>query len=1750
MRTKIFLLTILGIGISTLTMAQSDWIWLKQFTQSPNPNLNNELGIAQVQYSSSGNIYVYGSYKATLTIDETTKVGFPDASSTKLDIFLAKFDPNGNLLWINTIGGSGGDSPDAIVVDSYENVYITGFYQGTCDFGSGNTLTSNGGNDGFIAKYNSDGVFQWVVDAANGTANERVSAIALGKDGNLYVAGMSKSASFTIGDGTNQDIYTNADANLDLFLASFTPTGTYRWSKQVPGDNNSSLIRSISVDESNNLYFGGALVGTLTFDGIPYTSSGSGDIILGKASPTDGYTLWIRKGGSTLDDQLHSLKVYDNYTYIIGYIQGAGTIDSTATLQSSQFQTVGSNDIFLAKYNLEGRLIWKRTIGSTGDDVGYGLNVYNNILVATGYFSNSIDFNLNTVTSGGGVDAGFFVFDVESNAVLANSVSGTLEDRGQGVALDTDYNVYLGGYFTSPTLTVGTNTLTNSASTYNDLFLTKYHNDFTATFTYKKDVSCNGGNDGALTVTPYFGQPPYTYSWLKDGIPFSATDSAITNISAGTYQVTVTDNNSNQSTVSYTIQEPTALSISKTITNVSCYGLQDGAIDITVSGGTQPYGYFWTSGNGNGHIIDSEDQSGLTAGDYDVQVTDANGCTISDNIAVSQPAEIQINGSVTNITGAGNNGAVDITVSGGSGVFTNYSWVFGGSEIATTEDITGLNNGGEYTVTVTDNSSCQNSKSFNVLDERVFHAWVSSKTDVKCKGDNTGEVTISYTDNIGTVSVLWSSGETTLTITNKPAGSYTATLIDDKGTPGDTSDDDTTTVNVDITEPAQILDGSITAYPTTCFGGNDGILDLTPTGGTAPYSYSWNTTPVKTTQDINNLSAGTYQVTITDQNGCTAIKSADITEPAEITFDFLATEPTCYNSYTGSLSVNNLIGGTAPYEYLWSNTLTSPTISNVKGGSYWLKVTDSKGCIKTNYTVLNQPTEISISHTENKPTCPESKNGSIGLTVSGGTPGYTYFWTGPDISSATDKDQINLGPGTYTVTVTDANSCAQQYQIELTSANPAPNAVLTSSDSDNSICIGDNVIFTATGGDTYEFFLNGLPVQGPGPGFSYSNSVLADGDQVYAEVTSSAGCKALTNTITTTVNPLPTVTANASANPVCEGDGVTLTGSGAVSYSWDKGVNDGEEFYPTATDTYTVIGTDANGCQNTDKITVTVNPVPNAVINTTDPLEYCQGETISTTLNASPADGTYYQWLKDGEAIVGANTTTYTATEPGFYSFYVIKNECTGISNDVEIVSHPLPTVTLADFSPVCEDASTLTLTQGFPAGGVYSGIGVSGDTFDPATAGPGNHTITYTYTDGNGCQNSDSKDITVNPLPTVSLADFTPICEDASPITLTEGSPTGGVYSGTGVSGDSFDPTTAGPGNHTITYTITDGNGCVNSASKDIIVNALPSATISTTDPTNWCEGTPIDVTFTAETADSYQWLLNNTPIDGANGQTFNATSEGDYSLQATTNGCTAFGNTITITVQSVPSVSIATSDPTEWCDNETVSTTLTASPSDGQAYQWQKDGTNIDQATSFEYNAADAGTYRVVATFGGGCQATSNEITVTVNPSPTVDLPDDTIKIDASQQYTLDAGAGFVSYLWNDSSTEQTLLVDGSMRGLGTHKFWVTVTNEFGCSATDTAVVKVTSNNSVPTNSSLDFSIYPNPTNGQFNIKVSNFIPGRYRIEIYNSIGGLAFSKEFTLNSTSDEVRYNIKHLPKGLYYIRLGNETKKVIKKLILE
>lgn len=369
---------------------------------------------------------------------------------------------------------------------------------------------------------------------------------------------------------------------------------------------------------------------------------------------------------------------------------------------------------------------------------------------------------------------------------------------------------------------------------------------------------------------------------------------------------------------------------------------------------------------------------------------------------------------------------------------------------------------------------------------------------------------------------------------------------------------------------------------------------------------------------------------------------------------------------------------------------------------------------------------------------------------------------------------------------------------------------------------------------------------------------------------------------------------------------------------------------------------------------------------------------------------------------------TLTVTATGTYYVDVITAlGCTG-SDTIDVTVNSLPTVTLNPFSDVCIDATPFALTGGSPAGGSYSGQGVSGGTFNPATAGAGTHTITYTYTDANSCTNSANQTITVYALPNVTLNPFADVCVDVSPFGLTGGSPAGGTYSGNGVSGGSFNPATAGVGTHTITYDYTDGNGCAGSASQTITVNSLPTATLNPF--TDVClNDAPFALSGGSPAGGNYSG-------PGVSGNNFDPAAAGPGThtityLYTDGNGCSDNASqSITVNAMDDPSFSFTSGS---YCLTETdPMPTITGLPNgsfSGSA------GLVIDVISGvIDLNMSGVGSFTATYTTNGPCPQSAN-FNITITPAP-----------DATFSYTASP------YCQNDPNDPTATLGAGATAGI----------------------------------------------------------------------------------------------------------------------
>ena len=355
----------------------------------------------------------------------------------------------------------------------------------------------------------------------------------------------------------------------------------------------------------------------------------------------------------------------------------------------------------------------------------------------------------------------------------------------------------------------------------------------------------------------------------------------------------------------------------------------------------------------------------------------------------------------------GNDGTASVNITGGTSPFT-YKWNNNG----TTATITNLV-AGTYSVTVTDKNGCTSTCQTTVSQPtQALSASININGVIDCYGACTGALDLTVTGGTSPYTYNWSNGKTTQDLSALCAGTYTVTVTDKNGC--------TVKSSKTIGQPTKIT-VSVSVKDVNCYGGADGSVDITVTGGTSPYTYLWSNG--KTTQDILGLVAGSYSITVTDSKGCKEIKSGIIVNQpaAALTVSGTVTNVKCYGGKDGAIDVS-VSGGTSPYSYIWNTGATTQDLSGLSAGTYSVTVTDKNGCTEKLSKTVNQPTKLDLTAVVKDVNCYGGKDGSIDLTVAGGTSPYTYLWS----TGATTQDISGLMAGTYTVTVTDNNGCTEK----------------------------------------------------------------------------------------------------------------------------------------------------------------------------------------------------------------------------------------------------------------------------------------------------------------------------------------------------------------------------------------------------------------------------------------------------------------------------------------------------------------------------------------------------------------------------------------------------------------------------------------------------------------------------------------------------------------------------------------------------
>ncbi|SDL77921.1 Por secretion system C-terminal sorting domain-containing protein [Salinimicrobium catena] len=530
-------------------------------------------------------------------------------------------------------------------------------------------------------------------------------------------------------------------------------------------------------------------------------------------------------------------------------------------------------------------------------------------------------------------------------------------------------------------------------------------------------VSCFGYADGAIDITVSGGETPYTYVWSKVGGGFSATTQDVSGLYAGTYNVTITDANDCPFTIEgIVITQPTELQATQgTVVAASCYGYADGSIAISVAGGTPPYTFAWTGPDG--YTAMTEDISGLEAGSYSVTVTDANDCTDTlSAILVGEPDELvaTLDEAVDASCYGYSDGSITIDVVGGTPDYT-YAWTGPDGFTASTQDISGLA-AGSYSVTVTDENDCEDTITGILVGEPAeLVATVAAITDATCAGFANGAIDISVTGGTAPYTYLWSNGATTQDISGISAGSYSVTVTD-------ANDCEDTISGIEVDDPSNLEATATTVTDVSCYGFEDGAIDITVTGGTPPYSFEWSNGA--TTEDVSGLDAGTYWVTVTDDNECEYTLS-DITvgEPTEVPMPDVQVAPADCFQTSGSFSIVN---APADFEYSldggdWFSY--TGTITGVTPGPHSLVARDANGCESQprNFDVP-QPFETPAAPTLEavQPDC-DTLTGAIIVTSS--TVGYMFSINGADFVAYPMGGFTGLAPGDYQVRVRSNDGC-------------------------------------------------------------------------------------------------------------------------------------------------------------------------------------------------------------------------------------------------------------------------------------------------------------------------------------------------------------------------------------------------------------------------------------------------------------------------------------------------------------------------------------------------------------------------------------------------------------------------------------------------------------------------------------------------------------------------------------------------------
>jgi len=1552
-------------------------------------------------------------------------------------------------------------------------------------------------------------VFQTYQKNIGGNDDDRGYSVQQTTDGGFIIAGYTKSFGLP---------------KKDFYLIKTDANGILIWSKTY---GNTKKDEGYDVQQTND---GGYIITGYTDE----TAGGGGkkDIYLIKTDAT-GNLMWNRHFGGNDQDEAYAVQQTTDNGYILcGYTKsyGAGDediyvikTDSSGNIQftktygggnkeraNSIKQTIdggyiltgysesygaGNKDIIILKINSFLNVQWTKTYGGGNEDRGEEIQILNG---NTGYIitGKTKSFGL------GGKDAYLLNTDVNGVRRWSNSYGqnnnqeayscvqtgsgfalvGYDDDGGAGnkdvYLVKTDSVGYVGCNETPfiPIMTIPTPAVTSGSDVDSlcivtsvnpptifppSIFSTICFNCTLLTSYTQTNVSCTGGNNGTATITPFGGIAPYTYSWLPTGFT-GATDTTLT---AGTYYVTTTDAVGCVAIDTIIITEPAiALSLTNTLLqNVSCYGGNDGVGDVQASGGTAPYQYSWNT-------IPQQDTNlvtNFTAGNYIVSVVDSHNCLVSIPITITEPPQLISTITPTNVScNGGNDGVASAAVTGGT-VLYSYNWIpYGGtSNIATNLAA------GTFYVAITDNNGCQLNDTVIITEPTILSA-TTTQTSASCFGTNDGTSTVSATGGTSGYTFNWSTGGVSSIENNLAAGNHSVTVTDFNGCQ--------VIIPYTISQPAQIII-TPTVTNSTC-GSSDGQVSTTVTGGNSPYTYSWNTNPIQTTATAFNLSAGVYTVTVTDANSCSqnlTVNVNDVGGPSITITSF--TDVSCNGGNDGTAN-SSISGGTPPYNYNWSPVGgTSPNATNLSAGIASVTVTDTNGCTSSQNVTINEPTPISGSISKTDVSCNGESDGTASVSINGGTPPYSYNWSP---AGGTNATATGLIAGNYTCTITDSKGCIIQKNSTINEPLVLSSSVISVT---NVSCNGGNDgSATVTGIDgTSGYTYNWLPYGGTSP-----TSIGLIAGNYTVSITDANGCQV--NQLVNISEPPVLGLSITSVNPGCFGgnDGSltanVTSGTTPYSYFWSPNGGTTSTINNLSTGNYSVLVSDANGCQQTLSATLT-NPSVISLTTTTSSVTCNGGNDGTATVNVSGGTPSYvYSWNTSPVQ----TTATATGLIAGNYNVIVTDaNNCTGQAtvNVTEPAPININVITQIDVS--CSggnDGSASVSVGGGSPPFTYNWIPTGGNGAAANNLVAGNYTVVVT--DNVGCVNSanilisepsNGLSLSVS-LNHVSCNGF----NDGSASAVVNGGTPGYTYSWSPNGGVTSSVNNLVPGPHSLT--ITDANGCTIDTS--ITITEPVSLGLTTSYTSSSCGNNDGEACFTVNggiTPYTYQWNDPNLQTTAcatnlsANSYTVTVTDSSGCSATTTVNVNDTLGPSVSVTVNSNAS-----------CNGNNDGSAV-ATVSGGQSpysFSWNPNG-----GTNSSVNNLDAGTHTVTVTDSNGCVSSASAIITEPSPITLTVLSQTDLSCygfsDGTASVSANGGVPGYNYQWTPSGN-----TGPNANGLQTGVHTILVTDVNNCQYTDSLTI-IQPSQIVPSTTNIN-----NTCNGDNNGSITVSVTGGFGPYTYN--------------------------------------------------